>query len=197
MDEVLSIYVPWAIDLYNIKLFEMPNFSYNYQNRSSDGRTSTSKVYYHSGNLTGVENVYRKECKEPKWNYGNVTVKCDIVFPKLTVIYEARLQATSPVPKGFRFRQLDFNVTGEITNMEASITVTASPHVNVPTVKELTSIDAGKPVFRFGHTEDLSYENLVSHFYHKFNEVFLEVFYVDYRRAFERAVGSVPYPFKE
>lgn len=197
IDEVLSVYVPWAVEMFNLKLFEMPNFSYNYQNRSSDGRTSTSKVYYHSGNLTGVENVFRKTCKEPRWNFGNVTVKCDVVFPQMIVKYEARLQAVSPVTNGVRIRGLDFNVTGEITNMEASITVTSSPHMNVPTIKDLTSIDAGKPIFKFGHTEDLSYENLVSHFYHKFNEIFLEVFYVDYRRAFERAVASVPYPFAE
>lgn len=198
IDEVLSVFIPRFIDEFGMSLYELPNFAYNFQDRTHDGRASTYKIYYHTGNITGLNKVHRKSCKEPTWNFGNITLNCNVIFPEMAVKYGARLQSLYPITNGVRFKKLDFDVTGEIADMEVLIKITASPHLKTATIKDLTIVDGGRPGFRahgFQQTENLTLGILLSHFYQKFNEIFHEVFYDDYRKAFERAVQSIPYPF--
>lgn len=191
------MYVPLAVKELGLQSYNLPNFAHNYQNRSHDGTASRSKIYYHTGRLTGLQYVDRKSCKGPKWSFGNVTLECNVLLPHILVFYQARLQSVTPAISRGGIRRLDFNVTGEITGMEASMVVTASPHVPNAYIKHLISVDAGKPSFKFTDAEDLSYETLVSHFYHKFNEIFQEIFSDDYLKALQRAVESIPYPFEQ
>lgn len=200
-DEILTVHIPDAIEAAGLEVYEMPNFSYNYQNRSHDGRATNGKIYYHTGNLTGIQTVYRDTCSEPSWTFGNVTAKCVIIFPQITIKYEARLQIMSFLSNGAHSniranRHLDFNVTGDIIKMKAELEITASPYLKTPTVKRFVIKENGAPLFRFSHVEDLPYEIVSEHFYHKFNEIFHEVFSDVYGPVFGKAVASISYPFQ-
>lgn len=195
MDEVLSVHVPWAIKEAGLEVYDMPNFVNDVQFRSSDGSATTCKANYYAGNVTGLQNLYRKTCTEPRWNSGNLTVNCHIVFPKTTVRYIGRIQLLSSHSQNMiRFRQKDIDVEGVILDMEASLNITVSPYVKTPNLKALTIVDGGRNYLQFSDPEFVTVELLRSHFYHKFNYLFLEVFYEHYKPAIERGIQSIPYP---
>ncbi|GIY34239.1 hypothetical protein CDAR_33091 [Caerostris darwini] len=198
MDEVLSVYVPWAVESAGLDLYEMPNFSLNSQNRSSDGAVTNIKVMYHSGNLTGLQTVNRKSCQEPSWSSGNISVVCNIVLPKIDVKYEGRFQAIKGLETGVHIRGHNFGVKMSIVDLEAEIEVTSSPHVKVPAVKRLSLVNQGKPSISFATVGDPivnhSYEEMSGHFYHKYTNLFQELFQGAYQKALGRAVASVSYP---
>ncbi|GFT17856.1 uncharacterized protein NPIL_428161 [Nephila pilipes] len=198
LDEVLSVYVPWAVEKAGLELYELPNFTHNQQNRSADGAVTNTKVIYHSGNLTGLQNVNRKSCEQPSWASGNITVVCTIELPEINVKYEGRYQAITGYtsPYGVHIRQFDFHVKLNLISTEAKIEVTSSPHIKIPSIKNLEIVSTGKPSINFVTQTDvnISFEQISGHFYHKFNNLFEDLFLSDYREALERAVESVTYP---
>ncbi|GFQ80057.1 uncharacterized protein TNCT_266691 [Trichonephila clavata] len=198
IDEVLSVYVPWAVEKANLELCELPNFTHNQQNRSADGAVTNTQVIYHSGNLTGLQTVNRKSCEQPSWASGNISVVCNIVLPEIDVKYEGRYQAITGYtsPYGVHIRQFDFHVKLTVVDIEAKLEVTSSPHVKIPSIKNLEIVTAGKPEISFVTQTDvnISFEQISGHFYHKYNTLFEEFFLADYREALERAVESVTYP---
>ncbi|XP_054708981.1 uncharacterized protein LOC129218684 [Uloborus diversus] len=195
MDEVASVYIPSAVEGSGLELYEMPDFSHNFQNRSDDGTMIRHKISYHSGNLTGLEKVKRKSCEQPFYSSANITFSCILTLPEILVSYEGRVMKITSTSTSARFQEFPFGVSARFIDVEFEMTVTTSPNSKISSVKHLKIQNQGTPFLSFSSTaENMSYEILSKHFFHKYQEIFQELFENDYRDALETAVSSASYP---
>lgn len=193
MDEVLSV-VPLGVATAGLNLYELPNFSNILQDRIS-GVAINTKITYHAGSLTGLQNVTRKSCQEPSWNFGNVSFVCNFVLPQLDVKYEVRFEeATSHIDFESR-RKHEYGVSVVVEDTEFSLEISSSPHVRIPTIKKLHLVEKGKPSIEFEtEVSDISFADLSRLFYYRYFQFFQELLQGPYRQALETAVASIPYP---
>lgn len=196
IDEVLSYYVPYTLRAGGVDVFYMPNFVSNFQFRSREGAATTGKVQYYYGNLTGLERVHSPSCREPRWDYGNLTLYCNILFSLTNVRYTGRIRLISSEVNSARVQDKEFTVEGEVIDLEAVLEVTSSPYVKIPALRRLDITDDGRRVFRFIGIEEVPDETLQYHFEYKFAELFNDVFYNKFMPYFERAVSSARYPLE-
>lgn len=194
MDEVISVYVPLAVETSRLNLYELPNFSNILQDRTSDGATLNTKITYHAGNLTGLQNVNRKSCQEPSWTFGNVSVVCNFLLPQLDVKYEVRFEEATGHRDFSKFRKHEYGVSVVVKDVEFSLEISSSPHVKIPAIKKLKLLDQGKPAIRFETDNDIAFDDLSRLFYHRYFLFFQDIIYGPYRLALETAVESIPYP---
>ncbi|KFM82823.1 hypothetical protein X975_20304, partial [Stegodyphus mimosarum] len=170
LDEVLSVYVPWAVEKQNLKLYELQDFTHNAQERSSDGSVTNFKILYFYGNLTGLQSIYRKSCERPQWTASNITVACSVTLPLIEAKYEGRQQKVISTYNKARFIQHNFGLTASIADTQATVEITSSPHLNLPSVKRLQIKNVGKPTIKIitdGFTDNLASEMISEHFFRK------------------------------
>ncbi|GBL76924.1 hypothetical protein AVEN_12600-1 [Araneus ventricosus] len=198
LDEVLTDYLPSTIEAEGLTVYEMPNFSHNHQERTSDGAVLNTKVFYWAGNLTGLQNVLRESCEQPSWSSGNVSVACRIVLPDLRAEYKGRFQSIKGFnnPFGVQVRQFDFTLYIDVRQVEVELEVTSSPRIQIPSVKQLNLVSRGDISMNY-HTEASFSEDVTEGVEHRFNEFFDDLFSGPFKRALETAVGSVRYPKNE
>ncbi|XP_055928848.1 uncharacterized protein LOC129959953 [Argiope bruennichi] len=198
LDEVLTDYLPSAIEAENLRVYEMPNFSHNHQDRTSDGAVLNTKIMYWGGNLTGLQDVVRESCEEPSWSSGNVSLVCHIVTPHLQIEYEGRFQSIKGYnnPFGVHIRQFDFSLDIDIRQAKARLEVTSSPLTQIPSIKELSLVSKGEFSITT-HTADTVKEDPTEGVKHRLDEFLLDLFNGPFKNALEEAVRSVRYPKNE
>ncbi|CAL1276386.1 unnamed protein product [Larinioides sclopetarius] len=195
LDEVLIDYLPSALEAESLIAYEMPNFSHNHQERTSDGAVLNTKIFYWAGSLTGLQNVLRGKCEEPTWSSGNVSVVCRIFFADLQTEYKGRFQSIKGLdnPFGVHVRQFDFNLLIVARQVEVELEVTSSPRLQIPSLKQLNLVSRGDVSITF-HTEASLSEDVTEGVEHRYNEFFDDLFSGPFKTALETAVASVRYP---
>ncbi|CAL1276387.1 unnamed protein product [Larinioides sclopetarius] len=198
MDEVLSVYVPWAVEEDDLELYKMPLLSYNVHQKQPDGAVINNHTMFGSGNITGLQTIYRKSCEKPMiLTSGNISVVCNIVLPKIHVECQGRFQSTKGYNNPFtvHVRQYDFGIKMNAVNLEAQLEVTSDPRLKLPSVRNVALISKGK--ISTSIITDAPHEQfLIDNFLGVFDDFFQEFFEQGrYRKkVLNRGVGSVLYP---
>ncbi|XP_055930066.1 uncharacterized protein LOC129960593 [Argiope bruennichi] len=198
MDEVLTIYIPWAVEEDDLEVFKMPLLYLNEHWRLPDGAVVNNHTMFGAGNLTGLETIYKKSCEEPSTlKSGNITVACNIVLPKIHVECHGRFQSTKGYNNPFtvHVHQFDFGIKMTAFNLEARLEVTSNPRLKLPSVRDVTITSKG--FISINVTTDAHHEQFITkQFLHTYDQFFHEFFvHGRYRKkVLERAVSSVLYP---
>lgn len=193
LEEVLSTLYPMSITLENLEVYNLANFSKDIQHEYRDGATARGTIFYHSGNVTGFQDIQLRLCNEPSWKYDNLILNCSIVFPQITVRYSINAQLSiSNTDWDMKQHKRDFGFKCDIIYMEARLEVLISARFPLPLLKSVPVINDGKQVCYVSDTE-VPEEAIYLNIAHKFNDTLRDIFYDVYKVHFAIALGSAPY----
>ncbi|GFY71183.1 uncharacterized protein TNIN_385341 [Trichonephila inaurata madagascariensis] len=174
IDEVLSIYLPKAVENLGLDSYKMPNFSVDVRNRLLENEVLS----------------------------GNINVICTIVLPRVEVRYKGRYEEETGHASTYRDRVHQRDFYGEVLarDIEALIEVTISNDDQKPSLTKLVLLGVGEVKKRFQYDDesrnehvnllDVPFEQVGALFYRRCSHEFQKVFNGSYRKAFERAVAN-------
>ncbi|KAG8198361.1 hypothetical protein JTE90_021609 [Oedothorax gibbosus] len=191
VDEVLSVHVSSEVESFGLLLYELPNFHFVKQHRTPDGAIANTKILFHAGNLTGLQNVNRKSCHEPSWNFANVSVVCNFVLPQLDVKYEVRVDNFSEHQEVWNFGKHEYGMSVVVQDAEFVLEITSSPHLKFSTIKKFHIQKEGDISIRFDTEANIDFVELSQHFHHKYSEFFKDLLSGPYRTVLEVAVQNL------
>ncbi|XP_015924599.2 uncharacterized protein [Parasteatoda tepidariorum] len=192
-DEVMLQLIQ-AVEDAGLSLHELPNFTHNMQSRSPDGTVVNAKVLYHSGNLTGLDGAVRENCQAPVWRSGNITAQCQIIVEQIDIKYQAQYQKLTGHSNNVHYRQDDFGVIAYLGNTYASIDITSSPHIRVPSLKNFQITKFGDLEITYTLNDNIPFNQISSHLHNKLRDMVYELFDGKYKEAIGLAVGAVQFP---
>ncbi|GFT36889.1 uncharacterized protein NPIL_237281 [Nephila pilipes] len=183
----------------------MPEFYFDVVNFSSEDEAFESTVTFHSGNLTGLSSMYRKFCQHLSKSSGNIRVICNIVLPRVEVIYGGRYETTTGYTTSYGDREQQRSFYGKILikDVEAQIELRNSDDAEKLTVTNLLILGKREvlKIFQYNYVAEnhhkrfyVPFHEISGPLYQKCFDVFQEVFYGSFRNALERAVADVAYP---
>ncbi|GFQ80098.1 uncharacterized protein TNCT_266891 [Trichonephila clavata] len=206
IDEILSIYLPKAVEDIGLDSYEMPNFSFDVRKRILENEGLSGTVSFYSGTLKGLNSVNRRSCERLSTPSGNINEICTIVLPRIEVTYKGRYEEEAKRTSTYRDRVNHRDFYGEVLarDIEALIEVTLSNDDDQkPSLANLVLLGVGEIKKRFQYDDEshnkhlnhleVPFEQIGALFYRRCFHEFQKVFNGSYRKAFERAVTNVAY----
>ncbi|GFU43965.1 uncharacterized protein TNCV_1878461 [Trichonephila clavipes] len=196
---VLSEYLPGYVEKANLNENELPDFYFNVQDTLSESDAFHGTVIFHSGNLTGLNEVPRRYCQHSLRSPGSLKIVCNIVLPRVGVVYKGRYEAITGLTTSSTDQVQQRNFYSEIllSDVEAQIELTKINDSEQPSITNILLLGEREvtKIFRFN---DVTQNRLLNRFYVPFYEkctyLFQQIFYGYYREVLEKAFSTVEYP---
>ncbi|GFQ80092.1 uncharacterized protein TNCT_266871 [Trichonephila clavata] len=191
----------------NLDTTEMPDFYFNVQDPLVKAEVFDGTVIFHSGKLTGLSSVYRKNCGHLSRSSGSITIVCNVVLPRVSVAYRGRYETTTGYITSNnkdRVQQRDFYSEILLRDVEAQIELIKLNDNDQPSITNLLLLGEGEvtKVFQYNNVSKshvlnhfyVPYHEISGPFYQKLVHLFQQIFYGSYREVLENAFSTIEYP---